>query len=154
MSNVYIRRVRAIRLEFEAARQAITYVQRHWQKYNIYIDLNQLNPADFAEAGTNVEQTYFIRLFAEFEGILRDHLTTNHTSLVVPDKPKIDWLVSRVAKSEVFKVNTELRRRLDDIRDYRNSVAHRTQAAVPAIPLVNALSTFTTILAKLPDPLS
>ena len=109
MSDVYIQRLRAIRSEFEAARQAIAYVQRNWQKYNIFAELSRLNPADFAEAGSHVERTYFIRLYAEFEGILRDHLATNHPSMTVPDKPKVDWLVTRVAKAEGFKIDPNLR---------------------------------------------
>jgi len=152
MSEVYIRRLRAIQLEFFSAREAISYVRRNWHKQDIYAEIPRLKPSHFDAAGGNVEATYFIRLYAEFEGILKDHLATNHLSLAVPDKPKVDWLISRVTRAEAITIDPKLRRKMGDARDYRNSIAHRTRAAVPAVTLVDALSTLNRFLARLPEP--
>lgn len=154
MSEIYIRRLRAVQWEFYSAREAIGYVRRNWQKQNIYAEMPRLKPSHFDAAGGHVEATYFIRLYAEFEGILKDHLATNHPVLAVPDKPKVDWLISRAARAEGITIDSSLRRRMDNARDYRNSIAHRTRAAVPAIALVDALSTLNRFLAKPPDPLT
>ncbi|MGI4788417.1 MAG: hypothetical protein ACRYFS_06150 [Janthinobacterium lividum] len=154
MSDSYIVRLRAIRLEFESARQAISYVQRNWQKYDIYAELSHLKPINFEQAGVRVEQAYFIRLYAEFEGILKDHFATNLPLSKVPDKPKIDWLISQIAKAEMFTIDPKLRVKMDEIRNYRNSIAHRTRAVVPAVTLTDALSRLNTFLAKLPEPLT
>ena len=139
-------------MEFNAAREAIGYVRRNWQKQSIFVEMPRLKPSHLDEAGGHVEATYFIRLYAEFEGILKDHLDTNHPSVPVPDKPKVDWLISRVIRTETLTADTILRRKMDRLRDYRNSIAHRTRATIPAITLVDALSSLNTFLAKLPDP--
>lgn len=154
MSDIYIHRLRAVQAEFNSAREAIGYVLRNWQKYNIYAEMPRLSPSHFDEAGANVEMTYFVRLYAEFEGVLKDHLTTNHPSVPIVDKPKMDWLINRVVRAEGITIDPILRRRLDDVRSYRNSIAHRTLAAAPAVTFVDALSSLNRFLAKLPDPLT
>lgn len=153
MSEVYIRRLRVVQTEFNSARDAIGYVLRNWQKHGIDAEMPRLRPNHFNEAGANMEMTYFVRLYAEFEGILKDHLTTNHPNVAVVDKPKVDWLISQVVRAEGITINPILRRKMDDVRNYRNSIAHRTRAAVPTITFVDALSTLSRFLAKLPDPL-
>ncbi len=75
-----------------------------------------------------------------------------HPSLLVPNKPKVDWLISHVAKAEGCTIHANLRRKMDALRDYRNSIAHRTRAFVPTITLASALSTLNTFVVKLPDP--
>ena len=154
MSEAYIRRLRSVQMEFYSAREAIGYVQRNWQKHSIYAEIPRLKPNHFREAGGNVERTYFIRLYAEFEGILKDHLATNHPSLAVPQKPKVDWLISHVVRTEGAALDPLLRRKMDGLRDYRNSIAHRTRATVPAVTFAEALSTLNTFLARLPEPFS
>lgn len=105
------------------------------------------------EASRNAEQTYFIRLYAEFEGILKDHLATNHSHVRVPDKPKVDWLISRVLQLEGISLEQPLRLRLDLVRDYRNSIAHRTRRVIRIVSMNDALSVLNTFLARLPEPL-
>ena len=123
MSEVYIRRLRSIQMEFNAAREAIGYVKRNWQKQSIFEEMPRLKPSHLNEAGGRVVATYFIRLYAEFEGILKDHLETNHPAVAVPDKPKVDWLISRVIRIDTLTADAILRRKMDRLRDYRNSIA-------------------------------
>jgi len=96
MSDLYIQRLRGVQTELAAVRAALTYVERNWQRQDIYLDVAVLTPADFVQAVRRTEATYFIRLYAEFEGVLKDHLATNHPQVPLPDKPKVDWLISRV----------------------------------------------------------
>jgi len=154
MSDVYIQRLRSVQMEFNSAREAIRYVQHNWQRYDIYADLPSLKPTQFEKAGRNVEVTYFVRLCVEFEGILKDHLATNHPAVVVPDKPKVDKLISLVTKAESFTPDPALRHKMEAVRDYRNSVAHRVRAAAPSVTLVDALSSLNRFLARLPEPLT
>ena len=93
-------------------------------------------------------------MYAEFEGTLEDHLATNHPAVAVPDKPKVDKLISLVARAEGFILDSALRHKMDAVRDYRNSVAHRVRAAAPSVTLVDALSSFNRFFAKLPEPLT
>ena len=100
MSNQYIQRLRSVRGEYEAARQGFAFVNQNWHKYNIYQDVYDVTPANFHRAAEYVFATYLIRLSAEFEGILKYHITTNHQGIAVPKDAKVDWLISRVSKAE------------------------------------------------------
>lgn len=150
MSEGYIQRLRSIQTDFNSAREAIGYIQRNWDKHNIHTEILLLKPASFEKAGRNVETTYFISLYAEFEGILKDHLSLHHPHIPVPAKPKVDWLIGQVTRAEQIAIDPILRRKMDNVRDYRNSLAHRTRAAVPAITFADALSVLNTFLAKIP----
>ncbi len=152
MSRVYIQRLRGIEAEFRVAQDAMSYVSRHWQTQNISQEITRISPRDIIRAEQNVESAHFIRLYAEFEGILKDHLATNHWRVRVPAKPKIDWLLSRVVQVETISVEAALRMNLDNARDFRNSIAHRTHAVGVFITFGTALATLNTFLARLPDP--
>lgn len=152
MSDVHVRRLRGVQAEFEAARQALAYLERHWQRDAIYREVERTTSRDLAAASRHVEATYFIRLFAEFEGLLKDQLATNHPSVAVPARPKVDWLVKRIMSVERVETDPQFRRRLEAVRDYRNSIAHRSGRAAVPITLTAALSLLNTLAAKLSDP--
>src|SRR5207247_786218 len=111
---------------------------------------------DFLElVGKDLEITYFVRLTAEFEGILKDHLITNHPRISFPAKKsewKVDWFLRKVFQAESIQIDPGLRLKLDEVRDYRNSVAHRGHPVTP-ITFAEALKRYNTLLAKLPEPL-
>lgn len=126
---------------------------RNWQRHAIYQEVEQITPRDLVQAGQNLEVTYLIRLFAEFEGILKDHLATNHRRITVPARLTVNWLINRVVQVESLTIDPALRRKMDAVRDYRNSIAHRKRSPSPAVTLVVALSILNTFVAKLPGPL-
>ena len=153
MSDIYIHRLRRIQTEQTATRMALAYVERNWQRHSIYHEAEMLTPANFALAARNAEATYYIRLYAEFEGILKDHLKANFPHVSVLDKPKVDWLISRVVQAEGMTLEPPLRLKMDAVRDYRNLIAHRHSRPVLFVPFDDALSILNTFLARLPDPL-
>lgn len=156
MSNQYIQRLRAIRDEYEAARQGIAYVNTHWDRYDIYreTEMKELTPKNFQRAARYLLSTYLLRLTAEFEGILKSHLQTNHPSLSIPQNPKIDQLISKVSRAEEFSVDPTLRTNLAAVRDYRNQFVHSGEIPPTTVEFTKALAWFNTFLARLPDPLS
>ncbi len=156
MSNLYIQRLRAIRDEYEAARQGIAYVNTHWSRHNIYRDaeMKELTPKNFQRAARYLLSTYLLRLAAEFEGILKSHLETNHPELRVPQNPKVDQLISKISRVEKFAIDPNLRTNLARVRDYRNQFVHSGEIPPTTIEFTKALAWFNTFLAKLPDPLS
>lgn len=153
MSDRYIQRLRAVRGEFEATRQGIAFVNQNWDKYSIYLDVDGVMPKNFQRAAEYVFATYLIRLSAEFEGLLKLHLASNHPSISVKKDAKVDWLIRRVSKAESFDVDTKLRANLEKVRKYRNDFAHSGQLPLSTFTFDSALSWFNTFLAKLPDPL-
>ena len=152
MSDLYIQRLRSVQTELAAVRAALACVERNWQRQGIYLDISMLTPADFIQAARRAEAAYFIRLYAEFEGILKDHLATNHPQVPVPDKPKVDWLITRMIQVEGLAVGPPLRRKVDAVRDYRNLIAHRQARSTAFVLFDDALSVLNTFLAKLPEP--
>ena len=154
MSRRYIQRLRAVRSEYEAAKQGIAYVNRNWDQYNIAQDVSGVTPKDFRRVNEYLFATYLIRLSAEFEGILKYHLTANHPSVVTPKDAKVDWLISKVSKTENFKVDRNLRENLERVRTYRNNFAHSGQLPPATFAFASALSWFNTFLDRLPEPLT
>ena len=154
MSDVYIQRLRRIQTEQSATRMALAYVGRNWHTHSIYQEAETLTPGSFALAARHAESAYYIRLYAEFEGILKDHLKTNFSHISVPDKPKVDWLISRVLQTEEMTIGPPLRLKMDAVRNYRNLIAHRHARPLLFVAFDDALSILNTFLAKLPDPLS
>lgn len=152
MSDLYIQRLRGVQTELAAVRAALAYIEHNWQKQDIYLDISVLTPTDFVQAARRAEAAYFIRLYAEFEGILKDHLATNHPQIPVPDKPKVDWLISRVIQVEGLAVGPPLRLKMDAVRDYRNLIAHRHARSTVFVLFDDGLSVLNTFLAKMPEP--
>lgn len=126
MSDRYRYRLQTVLAEFDAAREALRYVSRNWQKQDVAAGIGNVTLHDLLQAGLRVEATYFIRLYAEFEDILKDHLATNHPLVRVPDRPKVD----------------------------QHSIAHSKRKAVPAVPFTDALACLGRFTAMLPDPRS
>ena len=154
MSDLYIQRLRGVQTELAAVRAALTYIERNWQKQDIYLDIPILTAADFVQAARRAEAAYFIRLYAEFEGTLKDHLATNHPQVPLPDKPKMDWLISRVIQLEGLTTGPPLRLKMDAVRDYRNLIAHRHARPTAFVLFDDGLSVLNTFLARLPEPLT
>lgn len=154
MSDVYIQRLRAIQEDLVIAREVFQYVTTNWHRQEVADDfrLRTLRRVQAVEA--NLETTYFVRLTAEFEGILKDHLQTNHPAVPFPAVRRnwtLDWFLSRVIQRERLTVSVDLRQRLDEVRDYRNALAHGNAAAL-VITFTQALARYNTFLAVLPDP--
>ena len=160
MSSIYIERLRRVSREYEALRQAVVYVINNWQQQDIYNKIQGITPQDFKRTVDSLERTYFIRLFAEFEGILKDHLDTNYSTVLWKGKPRADKRdkidvnenITLVVKHDNIKQVEGERQRLLDIRNYRNSIAHFNSTAPAIVTFNDALSRLNTFLAKLPDP--
>lgn len=136
VSNTYFQRLVSIRSEFDATREVLFYTQRNWDKLNIEHEVRvELRQIDMAER--NLEATYFVRLFAEFEGILKTHLETQF--------PQIK--INKFERAEGFTINSALRSKLTSVQLHRNSVAHNNISS-EVVAFGSALSTLNTFLAK------
>lgn len=153
MSQVYLARLRQIRDEFNATVEALRYVSRHWNAANIAAEIPpNISPRHFESALSHAEVTFFVRLHAEFEGILKDHLTVNH-GVSLPTNPKIDWLISQTTKQENITLDSVLRQKLNEVRELRNVIAHSGRQSLGALRFQDALSRINAFISRLPDPL-
>ena len=146
MSNTYFQRLVSIRSEFDATREALFYAQRNWDKLNIEHEVRvELRQVDLAER--NLEATYFVRLFAEFEGILKTHLATQFPQVKTNKFERVNSLISKVQRAEGFTINSALRSKLISVQMHRNSIAH-SNTSFEVVAFGSALSTLNTFLAK------
>lgn len=161
MSRLYIERLRVVSREYNAVQQAVGYVIINWDAQNIDRKIKGVTPRDFRNANTLLERTYLIRLFAEFKGILKDHLDTNHSSArwrgrhraEMRDKLEVDENITLVVRENKLRLAAGERQRLLAIRQYRNSIAHLNSTVPSVITFGDALSRLNAFLAKLPEPL-
>lgn len=154
MSDVYLHRLRRVLGEYEAARGAIAFLLNKWSQQGFSDGSTGLSFPLLEEAALNVERTYFIRLYAEFEGILKDHLLSNHPSraFAETERPRVDEVIARVVRVEPLTVNPKLRDKLDRARDYRNSIAHSRRTPVPLVSINDAVAALGKFLDMLAEP--
>ena len=67
----------------------------------------------------NLELTYVIRLFAEFEGILLDYWQ-NRLGRVT--RPRVSRLIERIAAAR--RTSPEVHQATDEVREHRNKIVH------------------------------
>jgi hypothetical protein len=116
-------RLAVVRDELEAARGAIAYAQRQMQ-LNLEAARHfpyPLKPSHLRDSGRNLDKTYLLRLFAEFEEILRDYL-----AVVRPSprrrRTRMEHLMNRV--SGICRMPWDILQNAHEVRAYRNEVVH------------------------------
>jgi hypothetical protein len=152
MSQTYIHQMKSIGDQFEANAGALAYVARHWLKQSIYNEIDRIGPEDFKKALDSLEATFVIRLFAAFEGILKEHMAQHHSAIALPEDVSMYRLIDLAANRQTPPIGLPLRNRVHEVRRYRNSLVHSGAPAVPTVPFTEALSRLNTYLAKLPEP--
>ena len=152
MSQQYLRRLNQVKSDFDAADDALSYVSRNWDKNNISQEVSRSKLADFRKAQVGLETMFFIRLFATFEGILKQHLVERHSTLTLPEDPKAVWLIDRVGNLQRPRITLPLRVRVHDVRCYRNYLVHSGRHWMPQIVFIDALTGLGRFVSHLPEP--
>ena len=147
MSRILIRNLAGVRQEFEAARAALFYTEKQWSLAVDDITLKGVTKGHVSGALSKVEQTYLIRLFSEFEGMLRSYLQERRE--ILPGKAYD--LINKVAKRQRANVPDAKRDAVHLVREYRNAVVH-DQGRSAAVDFDQALSALNQYLVFLPDP--
>ncbi len=148
MSRVLIRNLAVVQQEFEAARAALFYTEKQWALAAEDIALKGVTKSHVSGALGKVEQTYLIRLFSEFEGMLRTYLNSRNET--VP--PKAYDLINKVAVRRRSNVPDNKRDAVHLVREYRNAVVHDQGFGAAAVDFEQALSALNQYLVFLPDP--
>ena len=104
---------------YDAARQATTYYHTACQKRPGLLIKASISLNDIYESNNDLEKTYIIRIFAEFEKALRDYYKNGMTR---PRRPNVEVLMERVASN--CYVHADVLRDADSVRDYRNGLIH------------------------------
>ena len=108
------------------------------------------SPRDVVAAGENLETTYLVRLWAEFETALLSYyrdLTGDSEARI-----KATDLVNTLAGVRRGRaIADEVRAAVHEVREYRNSLVHERTDPAPPVGLVEARSRLNTFLGKLPE---
>ena len=99
---------------------------------------------DVVNAANDLEGTYLIRLFAEFETGLRLCSETRR-STNPPAKDLLDSIVALCDISEEHRDNAHA------VREYRNSLVHEREEELPPISIAEARSYLCCFFSKLPN---
>lgn len=152
MSDGYVRQLGRVQNEYRAAGAALKFASEGWNRPEVIRHFDGgmgIAHRDVRDTLANLEATYFVRLFARFEGILEAHILGNHPRIAIGRDRKADWLVGRVARANRVRVDVMWRRRFDNVRRTRNAIAHG-QNMVP-VTFDQALSVLAHFLRALPE---
>ncbi|MGI4789703.1 MAG: hypothetical protein ACRYFS_12730 [Janthinobacterium lividum] len=148
MSRLLIQKLAAVQQEFETARAAISYLEKHWSQLTDDAGLKGTSRSQGVTALRTLEQTYLTRLFSEFDTILIAYLEDR--AEVVPSKA-FD-LVDKVASRRRAKVPNEERDAVHQLREYRAALSHAQGISVSAVTFRQALSILSQFLDFVPEP--
>jgi hypothetical protein len=146
VSYRHVQRLAAVRAEYEAAGLALEYLQQTWHQLGGRGRRGSVEFPHIREAALNLEITYLIRIFTEFESLLNRHLAERYPALRMPRTAEA--LINRVALRE--RIPDPIRAAAQAVREYRNEVVHR-RAALGFAPTIEAASAaLNRFLARLP----
>ena len=114
--------------ELEAARFAIVQTMRAVEADAVWTRLAEHARVDrggLDRCRINLEATFLLRLFAEFEGVLRHYW---QHGLRRRTEPNVSVLIARVASARGMPASH--RRGADQVREYRNDLVHEQRLGV------------------------
>src|SRR5436190_999490 len=98
VSYLHVQLLEPVLEEYIAAYAALSYTARVWHVVRAEPEVGRVQLSHVRQAIDNLEATYIIRLFSEFEAILVQHLTVSYPRLRVPRTAEA--LINRVALRE------------------------------------------------------
>ena len=154
MSEIYRRRLIRIQDERDAAQDALAYIQENWHKNSIFNEKRFVEGSslhDVTHLAENLDAIFLIRLFAAFEGMLRQHMTQYHPGSVTDDAGAA-LLIDQVAVSQPKRITINLCDRVHEVRKYRNSLAHPQGKTATEVTFTETLARLAQYLGWLPEP--
>jgi hypothetical protein len=143
--QVRIERVMAIGLELRAAEFAAALVDDALLSDSGLFAGESFKVRDYRNWKRGLSATYLIRIFAEFEAVLRDVWATH---LGRDTHPRTLDLVDAVAGYQM--VPDDIKDGVQAVRRYRNSLVHEGGEGAVEVPFTTARSYLGTYLSRLP----
>lgn len=140
--------LKAVQNEFRAARFAVSVADRTAQldPTTLPEEGESIRPSHLRDCLANLEATYALRIFAEFEWVLRDFWHSVRPSPRVR-QTRTEILVNRVAAR--LSIPTATTDEVHQVREYRNQLAHRA-GSVATIALEDCRSALGKFMSFLP----
>lgn len=145
MIDERIQRIKSIEREYRAIRCAITYWLQSAPQVPAVAIQHDLNVRDFDNASDLLEGTYIVRLFAEFETILR----VLWSALRNADPPsRTRDLLDGIAATR--RIPDDRLRCAHDVREYRNLLVHERDEQTAPLSIIDARRHLCRFLSFLP----
>jgi hypothetical protein len=125
-------RIRIVSREYHTALVALGILERHLRADPSALARYDLRPTDFHNLKRNLEATYSVRVFAEFESGLRDVWKRT----VRDTHPRTYDLIELIGTRRT--VPGALVREVQEVREYRNALVHEEAADATPVPMQEA----------------
>jgi hypothetical protein len=146
MSHRLNQRLNTVGDEFEATRSALVLATGRWSVLHLWEEVAGQRLASFQLAERNLEATYVVRLFAEFEAILRAQYPHSRPGRPVPRRSYN--LINSLGSC--YAIPAAILAEVHRIREFRHSIAHADPGA-PPVGFTDAVSWLNRYLAYIPD---
>jgi hypothetical protein len=103
---------------------------------------------EIRRAKGNLDHTFLLRIFAEFEGILLDYW---HAGLGRRTSPKVSVLITRIASIPPVPISDNHRNGVHHVREFRNMLIHAQSEPVEPLTIDQCLNRIGKYLAYLPQ---
>ncbi len=148
--NLYdwLDRIKAVEREYHAVRSSVGHMQGAIAEGTG--GLAGARAGDLITAEENLEGTYLIRLWAEFETAVRSYygwLTHDPDTRIVTH----DLINSVAGVRRGRAISEDVRRAVHGVRDYRNTLVHARDDPARPIAITDARHNLNTFLCKLPQ---
>ena len=142
-------RIKSVDREYYAVRSSLERMQRAITEGSGGI-LTGASVGDLVTANENVQGTYLIRLWAEFETAVRSYYGwyTNDPDVRIGTHDLIN-AVAGVRRGRA--ISEDVRRAVHGVRDYRNTLVHAREEPTHPVPITDARHTLNMFLCKLPE---
>jgi hypothetical protein len=140
-----IKRLEDIWFEFLVASTATRLLEARLTQEPSFGDGDGWRFRDAIRWRNNLESTFVIRIYADFEASLRDAWKDHFRQVTQP--PMKDLLVAIAARVQIPDVWLE---EMDFVREYRNSLIHSGKESLLVVPLEQARSRMARFLSWLP----
>lgn len=139
-----IERMQRVMREYHTALVALNMLGELLAQNPSALNTRRLSPNDFKNLRRNLETTFLVRLFAEFESGLRDLWSGLGRSTV----PKMLGLLASLAA--VRAVPATAVRHVHDVRLFRNALVHEEAEHAPPVTLSEATRRLQYFFSRMP----
>lgn len=145
MSDRLVHRLREVQNEYLIIRAALRHAQRTWSQHERSPDWEGRTIHQVRLALDRLEATFIIRLFSEFEGILREYWGKDGRD---PEEHRVGYLIDQIGLSQM---DAKHRERVHEVQRCRNDLAHGSASRAVVVPFDEALKRLAKYLDRLPD---
>jgi hypothetical protein len=141
-------RVRAVDNEYKSVRIAVDRLKAAVADDPTVL-MNDPTPANLSVAGRNLEGTYLVRLFAEFESALRSYDRARHNDPTLKTDASI--LIDTIGGRRGQGISANVRQGARAVRRVRNHWAHERDATSERMSIAEARARLQHFLSWLPE---